>query len=424
MAPVDTTPEHTITVRATDLTAGGHPLPKNWLVRVVLIWSGYALSAIAGNAVSYSGVWYITETTGSPMALSLMYVLAFLPMGLLAPLGGVLADRHSRKKIIVACDAVMAVSGAVVATVMVLFGPSYAAVIAMTAVWGFMSAFRAPAFNATMPLLVPERHLMRINGLDAVLGSVSMIAAPPLGILLYTSLGLHACVILGCVGSVAAVTTMLLAKVPRVTTDRTAGPLQSMREGARTLAQARGLLVLVITVSLGMMAYGPVDSLLPLMVSTRFGGDGFAASLVAAVMGAGMMVGSLVLMAVNPKRGLARIINVAAFVFGGFTVLAGLIPEGGYWLFVACVGVMAIVCAWFNAPLMTLLQRGIVEEKLGRVMGLFNSLVGLAVPIGTALGCAVAELVGTPLFFCIDGALVVMLAVALLMSKSVRELEK
>ena len=182
--------------------------------------------------------------------------------------------------------------------------------------------------------------------------------------------------------------------------------------------------MLVIAVSLGMMAYGPVDSLLPLMVSTQFGGDGFAASLVAAVMGAGMMVGSLVLMAVNPKRGLARIINVAAFVFGGFTVLAGLIPEGGYWLFVACVGVMAIVCAWFNAPLMTLLQRGIVEEKLGRVMGLFNSLVGLAVPIGTALGCAVAELVGTPLFFCIDGALVVMLAVALLMSKSVRELEK
>ncbi len=420
MAPVDTTPEHTITVRATDLTAGGHPLPKNWLVRVVLIWSGYALSAIAGNAVSYSGVWYITETTGSPMALSLMYVLAFLPMGLLAPLGGVLADRHSRKKIIVACDAVMAVSGAVVATVMALFGPSYAAVIAMTAVWGFMSAFRGPAFNATMPLLVPERHLMRINGLDAVLGSVSMIAAPPLGILLYTSLGLHACVILGCVGSVAAVTTMLLAKVPRVTTDRTAGPLQSMREGARTLAQARGLLVLVIAVSLGMMAYGPVDSLLPLMVSTQFGGDGFAASLVAVVMGAGMMVGSLTLMAANPKRGLTRIINVAAFVFGGFTVLAGLTPEGGYWLFVACVGVMAIVCAWFNAPLMTLLQRGM----LGRVMGLFNSLVGLAVPIGTALGCAVAELIGTPLFFCVDGALVVMLAVALLMSKSVRELEK
>ena len=146
MAPVDTTPEHTITVRATDLTAGGHPLPKNWLVRVVLIWSGYALSAIAGNAVSYSGVWYITETTGSPMALSLMYVLAFLPMGLLAPLGGVLADRHSRKKIIVACDAVMAVSGAVVATVMVLFGPSYAAVIAMTNVAGdFWTRFAIPS---------------------------------------------------------------------------------------------------------------------------------------------------------------------------------------------------------------------------------------------------------------------------------------
>ena len=70
-------------------------------------------SAVAGNAVSYSGVWFITETTGSPIALAVMYVLAFLPMGLLAPLGGVLADRHSRKKIIITCDALMALTLAI-----------------------------------------------------------------------------------------------------------------------------------------------------------------------------------------------------------------------------------------------------------------------------------------------------------------------
>ena len=96
-----------------EVTAGGHLLPKDWLMRVALIWSGYAASAVAGNAVSYSGVWFITETTGSPIALAVMYVLAFLPMGLLAPLGGVLADRHSRKKIIITCDALMALTLAI-----------------------------------------------------------------------------------------------------------------------------------------------------------------------------------------------------------------------------------------------------------------------------------------------------------------------
>ena len=220
-----------------EVTAGGHLLPKDWLMRVALIWSGYAASAVAGNAVSYSGVWFITETTGSPIALAVMYVLAFLPMGLLAPLGGVLADRHSRKKIIITCDALMALTLAIVAGVIIVFGPSFWAVVAMTTVWGFLAAFRGPAFNATMPLLVPERHLMRINGLDAVLGSVSMIAAPPLGILLYTTLGLQSCVILGCVGSVAAVVTMLLAKVPRITIDHGDGPWKSMAVGAKALVE-------------------------------------------------------------------------------------------------------------------------------------------------------------------------------------------
>lgn len=64
-----------------DLTAGGHELPADWLGRIVLIWSGYAVAMFAGNAASYAGIWYATETTGSPLSLALLYVLAFLPMG-------------------------------------------------------------------------------------------------------------------------------------------------------------------------------------------------------------------------------------------------------------------------------------------------------------------------------------------------------
>ena len=49
-----------------NLTAGGHELPRDWLVRIVLIWSGYAVSMFAGNAASYAGIWYVSEATGSP----------------------------------------------------------------------------------------------------------------------------------------------------------------------------------------------------------------------------------------------------------------------------------------------------------------------------------------------------------------------
>ena len=99
------------------------------------------------------------------------------------------------------------------------------------------------------------------------------------------------------------------------------------------------------------------------------------------------------------------------------------LTAGGYWLFVACVGALAIACAWFNAPLMMLLQKGIPEDKLGRVMGLFTAMNGLAIPIGTALGGTIAEVTGTPLFFTIDGVFMLALGTGIALSKSVRQLD-
>lgn len=406
------------------LATGGYELPKDWLPRVALIWSGYAVSAFAGNAASYAGIWYVTESTGSPLALALLYVLAFLPMGLLSPIGGVIADKHNRKAIIIACDSILALSGISVAASAALAGPSFAAVAVFCAVWGFVSAFRGPAFNATMPLLVPEKHLMRINSMDTLLGSISMIAAPALGILLYSSFGLQASLLLSGIGAFTAVVTMLLAKLPHIKREEgQIGPWESLKEGARALSQCRGLLVLTVAVALGMFAYGPIDSLLPLMVSVHFGGDGFSAALLAAVMGVGMLVGSVVLMAINPRRKLARIIIVSAFIVGAGAFFSGMMPSNGFWPFVACIGVLAVACAWFNAPLVTLLQKGIAEDKLGRVMGLLASMNGLAIPLGTALGGAIAEGVGAPLFFSIDGAFIICIGIATLLSKSVRALD-
>ena len=87
-------------------------------------------------------------------------------------------------------------------------------------------------------------------------------------------------------------------------------------------------------------------------------------------------------------------------------------------------GVLAIACAWFNAPLMTLLQKNVPDEKLGRVMGLFTAMNGMAIPAGTALGGVIAEVTGTPLFFQIDGVFIFLLGVSLALSKSVRKLDE
>ena len=85
------------------------------------------------------------------------------------------------------------------------------------------------------------------------------------------------------------------------------------------------------------------------------------------------------------------------------------------------MGIMAIACAWFNGPLMTLTQRNVDDEKMGRAMGLLTAAMGLATPVGVTLGGFLAEAIGVAPFFVVDG---LALGLVMYLPKSVRALDK
>lgn len=405
-------------------TADGRQLPQHWLAAVAIVWTGFALTSFAGMAASYASVWYVTETTESPLMLAFVYVCAFLPIGLLSPLAGIVADRFNRKHIVMACDAFLAVSAALMGGLVAFGALSLPLIFVMVTLFGVEQAFRQPAFNAAMPLIVPEKHLMRINMLDNLLSSVSMVCAPALGILLYTTFGLQAVMFFNAGGAALAAATMAFATVPTILAKHASeqGTFANLKEGWNALSSNKGVLILCGGVVVGMMAYGPLDSLIPLMVEQVFGGNGYLASLITAVFGIGMLTGSIILMVRGGTTSLPRIIIGAALVVGTATVIAGLLPSNGFVGFAVAVGFMAIACAGFNGPLMTIIQTHVASDKLGRVMGLFSAAMGLAVPAGTALGGAVAQTIGVSSFFVVDGIVVLIIAAALGSFKSVRAL--
>lgn len=405
---------------------GGRRLPRRWLAAVVAVWTGFAFTSFATMAANYAAVWYVTETTGSPLALAIVYVCAFLPVGLLAPLGGVVADRFNRKRVIILCDLFIAAMALVVGAVIAIGHVSFPLVLVMATACGVAQAFRTPSFNAAMPLLVPEKHLLRVNALDNLLSSISMICAPALGIFLYTTIGFQAVMFLDAAGALLSVLAMLTAAVPTIVARDVANQsaFANVKSGWRELSATKGLPVVVLCVVLGMMAYGPLDSILPLMVSSHFNGNGYMASLVTAVFGIGMLAGSAALMVRGGSTWLARIIAVAAIVVGAAATVAGLLPTSMFVAFVVAIGVMAVACAGFNGPLMTLMQKNVSEEKLGRVMGLLSAFMGLGIPLGTALGGAVAQGIGVTSFFVVDGVVILGLGALLVFLPSVRALDR
>ena len=199
--------------------------------------------------------------------------------------------------------------------------------------------------------------------------------------------------------------------------------LANLRDGWRALSANRGLVILIAGVTVGMVAFAPLGAIFPLMTFDHFGGDGYAASLVEAAFGIGMVCGSIVLMAWGGGKRLALLIGVAALIVGATTMVCGFLAPSMFWAFVALCAVMAIACAWFNGPLITLIQRNVAEEKTGRALGLSMAAMGLASPIGIALGGMLAESIGVAPFFMVDGAICLVLGLVVYLPKSVRALD-
>lgn len=407
------------------LSASGRPLPRRWLPLIATIWIGQAVAVMTSYAANYAAVWYITETTDSALWLAVGSICAFLPMGLLAPFAGVVADKYNRKTIMIVAETGVGVTSLVLGLIILGGNAGIPVVLVMLAVRSIGQAFRNPAMTAAMPLMVPEKHLLRINTLDQMLMSMAAIVSPALGIFLYTSVGFYSVMFLDFAGALLAVGGLALAKIPTIH-DETAeeqGVWSNLRDGWQALSAKRGLVVLMAGLALGMMIVMPTDSLFPLMTYDHFGGDGYMASLTEAVFGVGILVGSVIILVWGGGRHLARLMCVAAIIVGVTTTWCGLTSPDQFMLFLGLLVVMAVASAWFNGPIMTLLQHYVPEEKLGRAMGLLNAAIGLATPLGIALGGIIAQYTGVALFYAGDGIAILAVGILMYLPKSVRELD-
>ncbi len=407
-------------------SAAGLPLRKNWLSLVAVIWAGQAVSMVTSYAAGYAVVWYVTESTGSALVLALMTIAVMLPIGIVAPFGGVVADKHNRKLIMIAADGAVGLVSLVAGFLILAGDVSIVLLLVVCVARAVGQAFHSPAMMATMPMLVPDKHLLRINTLDQLLTSVASIGAPAFGIFLYTTLGFPAVMFLDFAGACAAILGLALVKIPTVVDPSAAEQhvLANLRDGWRAVAKTRGLVLLWTMVTLAMVVFSPLSAVFPLMTFDHFGGDGYAASIVEAAFGVGMLVGSGILMAWGGGKRLALLVAVASVVAGATTAACGLLPSDGFVGFVALVAVMAVACSWFNGPTVTLTQRHVPDEKMGRAMGLLGAVLGLASPVGVALGGVLAEAIGVAPFFLVDGLACLALGLIVYLPRSIRALDQ
>lgn len=405
--------------------ANGKPLPLRWKRAIAIIWTGQALSVLATCAATFAVIWHVTTAEDSALALSAAGIAALLPTALLSPFGGVAADRFDKRRLMIAADGSAGAFSLVMAVLALMEALPLWLLLGLLAVRSAAQAFHGPALMALMPELVPERDMVRINTLDQALSSLSAIGGPVLGILLYTAWGFAAVLFMDAACAAAACLCLAAARLPYARCDGGShgGVGAELREGLAAIASDAGVRALLALAMAAMLLFLPLGTLSPLMTYNWFGGDGFAASLVEAAGGIGLLAGSVAMMAWGGGKRLVGVLVGAGIAIGACCIACGLLPRDGFPVFVVAMGLALAGTAVFNAPIIPLMQKRVDPAKFGRVMGLFGSLTTLAYPIGLFIAGPAADVLGLNRWFVLIGAVLCVLMAAFSFCRPLRALD-
>ena len=406
------------------LTASGTPVPKGWVKTVTTVFSGQVFSLLSSAASGYALIWYLT-ITGSAMILVLGTVFYLLPMAVLSPFVGTIVDRHNRKHIMIVADLFIACITLLMIALILMGFTNVPLVLLMITLRSVGQSFHYTAMSAAMPLLVPEKHLVRVGTVTSGLGAATNIVGPALGIMLFEVFGLHVALSVDIVGAIIACSVLFFVIIPdaHLTKEEQTNVRSELIDGLRAVRTRTGMTPFFVLVAISCIFFMPMAALFPLMTVQHFGGSGMDAALIEAIWGACFLVGTAALGVWGGGKRLVRLIKFSLLACGAIVLACGLLPSTGFWWFFALTGLMAFTGVLFDTPLIAVIQKNTSPEKLGRVLSVFNSLVSLASLLGLGLAGLFGDITGVAFIFIASGAGMMLVFVATFFTPNIHQLD-
>lgn len=402
-------------------------IKQNWKRSFFTIWAGQAVSLITSAVLQMAMIWYLTDTTGSAMVLSMATMAGFLPQAILGTMIGVWVDRWNRKLVMIGADLVIAAAGVGLAIVALTMELPIWFVMIVLFIRSVGTAFHTPTLGAVTPLLVPEDQLTKCAGYSQSVQSVSYILSPAIAAFLYATWELHAIVAIDILGALIACITVAMVAIPKQMThseNLKSSFFEQFQEGYRTLRQSKGLFALVWIGALYAFVFMPINALFPLMSMSYFGGTAVHASVVEVVFAVGMLVGGLLLGVWGGFKNRALSIIFSVSLMGIALLISGLLPVTGFLAFALCSGLMGLSSPFFSGVQVALIQEKIRPEYLGRVFGLLGSITSFSMPLGLIASGIFADRIGIHVWFALSGWCIIGIAVLCVLLPSIRNLDK
>jgi len=393
-------------------------------------WFGACTSSIGTWMQIVAQNWLVLTLTKSPFYLGLDAFLQQLPIILFTLIGGVLADRHDRRRTLMASQYVQMATSATLALLMYLQVVQIWHILLLSFTTGVAQAFGGPAYQSLIPSLVDKKDLPNAVALNSIQFNVARVVGPLLfgaTLVVFAKWGysepqaMNACFALNALSFVVVINTLMMLHVKHIPPAASKGMREDLQIGLSYVRHHASLVAFIVLAATTTFLGFAVLTFLPVFAQRVFHEGASTYSHLMAFSGAGSIVGALIIAWLGKfkRMGLTALVVQALY---GMLILA-FAASRMLWLSDILLFFTGAALMIVFSTVTSLIQLLAPNEMRGRVMSIYMLAFRGGMPLGSLVSGYLATYLGAPLVIGINGALLVIVAVYFLMrSHGVREI--
>lgn len=356
---------------------------------------GQIISLFGNSILRFALSMAVLDMTGSAAAFASISALSMIPTILLSPLGGVLADRASRKGIMAVLD--LATAGLLALFFFVFSAyPGVALIGAVMVLLSIIQSFYQPAVQSSIPSLVDEEQLASANGVTVQVNALANLIGPVLGGFLYGIFGLSPILVVSIVCFFLSAVMECFLHIPYEKRPMEGGALHTIRSdfagACRFMAKEQKALLRLLLVVAGVnLFFSPIFNVgLPYLVKIFLGLPSQMYGIISGAEGVGAILGAMLAGPLAKKLSAAKL---SLFLFAaamavlpmGAAAVTNSAPTVSFAVILVSVVATMVCSSVFNVLAQTILQKLSPNDMLGKIMAVTTTVSMCAMPVGQAL---------------------------------------
>ena len=369
-----------------------------------LFFSGQLISLIGTWMQNLAQAWLVYRITGSMILLGGISFCSQIPIFLFSTVGGIVADRYSRHRVVIATQSASMVLALALAALTLSHTVHIWHIFVLSALLGVVNAFDIPARQSFIVDMVGRADLMNAIALNSSMFNASRVVGPAVAGILVAAIGEGWCFFANGISYIAVIVGLLLMRVaPHRPVTGGGSPMAKIVEGFRFVIRNRPIHALLILLSIASVTGMPFTVLMPVFADRILHGGPKALGWLTGCAGMGALGAALLLASRQTLKGLSGWIATSATAFGVGLLIFALSRT---FLFSALI----LVPVGFSLMLQmgssnTLIQSMVPDHLRGRVMGVYSMMLMGMAPFGGLLAGVVADRFGAPTTVAIGGVI-------------------